>query len=980
MIAVWGWLLLYGSTCAQEPAHFLVGEEALQGTDIYSMFQDGDGLIWLATDGGLLRYDGYAFARYGNAAQKNRSLFGLTGGPDGDFYCFNLSGQIFRFSDDSLQLYHSLPDTLIASNLAIAVDSAGELYVSSNRLLRIGTDGQVTEPFPEIGNPAGAAIVHHADRSLAFMSEGDNLYILAPGAALQRHSLRENDQQWQWQAHPGEAAILLHQMGTFNIARWQNGALQRLPLQRPGGARQENAMRMHVPSDGDIWLVTASGGLYAFAPEGQPRFNGQKLFAGYQISCFLEDREGNIWLGTLGAGLLMLPRSGVTTMNRLPLLTRDKISHLSSDTDGNLYWAAQDAGLWRIDTNFQAQQIKEYPNPAQHKITFLDWLPVRQRLAFCRIFNLQFAETPSSPLSVMRFTSTIKDIDEVGSEALLLAYAQSVALVGEVPPDMRRIRDKHCVYDETPEGWVFTGIPRANCVHYDAENNVVWAGTATGLRLLTATDHQSLTWHGQPIIANAIVPIADGLLIPTSHSGILRWSEGKIAAAYGREQGLHSEQIEQLIPYRNEWLLRTPEGIECYDPAGQQTDLINAADGLSGHRIADMALTGDRLWVTDGRSLQFIDLARRRQNDVPPRLTLSTLTVNGQPTDLAGGKNFAHTENQLEFAFNAAAYRHRGRLQYFYQLEGTEEKLQRLPHNVRSVRYSSLDNGDYTFRVFAVNEDGTHSNEIRHAFTIRPPYWRTWWFFAAVLLTLTLALTLLFRYRLRAIQSRNTMLSEKQQAEKDLVASRLAAMRSQMNPHFVFNALNSIQEYIVLNEKHLASKYLGKFSDLMRIYLNHSRKSTVSLAEEIETLRLYLELEEMRFEDQLNYAVTVDENVATETEIPSLLIQPYVENAIKHGLLHKETDWQLSVHFSASAHRDLIVCTVTDNGIGRKKAREIRKARQPQHRSFATGSTANRLALLNHNNQRPIGVEFVDLHDANGAPTGTQVTLTIPAS
>lgn len=215
--------------------------------------------------------------------------------------------------------------------------------------------------------------------------------------------------------------------------------------------------------------------------------------------------------------------------------------------------------------------------------------------------------------------------------------------------------------------------------------------------------------------------------------------------------------------------------------------------------------------------------------------------------------------------------------------------------------------------------------------------------------------------------------------EKQYRSSELKALRSQMNPHFVFNALNSIQEYIVLNEKKLAGKYLGKFADLMRTYLNHTQAKNVTIQEEVEALNLYLELEKLRFEESLSYQITVDENVDQYLiSIPSLLIQPYVENALKHGLLHKKGDGNLFIDFTYNEDYDILECLIRDNGIGRTASIKINNMRNPTHKSFATEATKSRLDLLNHNTNKPIGETIEDLYDSNGLPIGTKVILKIP--
>ncbi len=214
--------------------------------------------------------------------------------------------------------------------------------------------------------------------------------------------------------------------------------------------------------------------------------------------------------------------------------------------------------------------------------------------------------------------------------------------------------------------------------------------------------------------------------------------------------------------------------------------------------------------------------------------------------------------------------------------------------------------------------------------------------------------------------------------EKQYRHSELKALKAQMDPHFIFNALNSIQEYIILNQKKLASDYLGKFADLIRKYLNYSDKRAITLNEEIDCLQMYLELEAIRFEDKLEYKVIVDKNVNTEEIlIPTMLIQPYVENALKHGLLHKKDDRKLAVTFHSSEDK-ILICTIEDNGIGRRKAEELNAKRSILHRSFAAKATESRLNLLNYGREKEIGVVYDDLYDNSKNAIGTKVIISIP--
>lgn len=256
--------------------------------------------------------------------------------------------------------------------------------------------------------------------------------------------------------------------------------------------------------------------------------------------------------------------------------------------------------------------------------------------------------------------------------------------------------------------------------------------------------------------------------------------------------------------------------------------------------------------------------------------------------------------------------------------------------------------------------------------------------YSALVISGLLLLAGLFYYsRLKAKKKAEIITLELKETQKRLALekqykdSELKALKAQMNPHFIFNALNSIQDYIVLNQKNLASDYLGKFADLIRNYLHFSDTGFISIPEEVHNLKLYLELEKLRFEEALDYQVTIDDNANSDAiKIPTMLIQPYVENALKHGLLHKKDNRKLSITISKPSEK-IIQCIVEDNGVGREKSKAINQKRQHQHKSFALKATTERLDLLNYGKERKIGVEILDLKSANEA-IGTKVILNIP--
>ena len=202
-------------------------------------------------------------------------------------------------------------------------------------------------------------------------------------------------------------------------------------------------------------------------------------------------------------------------------------------------------------------------------------------------------------------------------------------------------------------------------------------------------------------------------------------------------------------------------------------------------------------------------------------------------------------------------------------------------------------------------------------------------------------------------------------------------LRQQMNPHFIFNTLNSIQYYVFQNDKMSSNNYMSKFASLMRRTLENSRHTAIPIKEELDALELYLELESLRFKEKFDWQITVDDEIDTVFyKIPTMLIQPYVENAITHGLMNKEGKGKLLVDLKLADHS--IICTIEDNGIGRAKALEMRDQKNQSHISLGTTITESRLKLVNELYGKNMKVSYTDLADEGGNPSGTKVQINIP--
>ncbi len=337
----------------------------------------------------------------------------------------------------------------------------------------------------------------------------------------------------------------------------------------------------------------------------------------------------------------------------------------------------------------------------------------------------------------------------------------------------------------------------------------------------------------------------------------------------------------------------------------------------------------------------------------------------GLPQNLS----LAYNNNYLSFHFVGITLQSPEKVRYQFILEGLDKNWSAMTDRAEA-HYGNLPHGKYIFKVKAMNGDGYWSKEFDYAFTIRPPWWNTWWAYTLFALLFIGVIYALFRYRLNKIRKQHEIKHKTAELE-------MQVLRAQMNPHFIFNSLNSINLFILENNKLQASEYLSKFSRLVRLIIINSQKSFISLEKELEALRLYLELESLRFEQRFTYTIIVDDSLdATLVKVPPLVIQPYAENSIWHGLMHKKDKGHLDVNLYQQ--NQVLYCKITDDGIGRKKAAEYRSKDITMSESMGMRITADRIALFKDQDQRHNYISVTDLILPDGSPGGTEVLLKIP--
>lgn len=394
--------------------------------------------------------------------------------------------------------------------------------------------------------------------------------------------------------------------------------------------------------------------------------------------------------------------------------------------------------------------------------------------------------------------------------------------------------------------------------------------------------------------------------------------------------------------------------------------LIRTSDGML------IGATGRMIFWEPARTLE--------GGPAKPRIHLSSLRIFDHETDPRtvlsdDALHFRHDQNFLKLAFSLVDVLGRHPHHIEYRLTPTlNEWLAAGTDGVAS--FTNLPDGRHLLEARAVSSDGSVLATYAVPLTVIAPWWRTWWFRSTMVLAVLALAYGLYSMRINAVRKEARLKTE---FDKRLNDVELTALRAQMNPHFLFNSINSIRHHVLKSETEEADRYLSKFARLIRLILDHSDQRTVPLAEELQALLLYMELESARFDDKFSYHITVDPSIDPELSmIPPMLIQPYVENAIWHGLMQRSEGGELALRIKREGHALRI--EVEDDGIGRARAAEIKSRSALKKRSMGMSITEQRLTMIQKQQGIRCDVKVEDLVLSNGEPGGTRITITIPLS
>jgi|GEM_PF-2821489 len=701
-------------------------------------------------------------------------------------------------------------------------------------------------------------------------------------------------------------------------------------------------MVMNIDRQDRLWFLVPEHGIFS-AEDRQliARPFGARV-PGMLVNVITADAQGGVWLGTYGDGFYALRETGLTNFE--DDVTRGSfITMLHSDTAGRVWAGTIDNGLVLIQNNTPASVS----------------------------FNFRFFY--ESPRTLIPLDSSSYLLGTVGQ----LYHSRALLQQPRVVMDSGVIA---AAFEHPRKVWLgcYLGLylwegsrvrqfahpllnrRRINAIRLRAPQEL-WLATDSGL-IVMKNGLPRFFREGEAPPQGALNDLcfdARGRLWVAAENG-LYCLENDRSRKFTVADGLRDLHCRSLAcDVRGNVWIATVRGLACFD--GRTFRHLDAEDGLPANEMTRLALDKkDRLWIGTVNGLASLDLSVFRFRNTPPRALLEQIRVNNR-TYASAALTLTHRQNYLRIGFTAIDLSNSNSVVFSYRLN---ESAWTETSNGQAD-FPALPPGDYTFSVRARHKNSGWSEAAQFSFVITPPFWHAPWFLALSGALILLLAGVLVRWRIRRVRLAER---EKLAQEKRLQWLRQQSLSNLLNPHFVFNSLNSVQHFINERDQHSANEYLARVAHLIRRTMNDGTHPLIPLSRELERLEDYLTIEKLRFGPKLSYIIRIDDDVdPEEILVPTMLVQPYVENAIWHGLMPQTGGGKVIVVISCP-EPERVRITIEDNGAG-YSPRTFTDASRPRGMEIAH----ERLELLG----RALGRAFAV--NIKAAPAGgTIVTIDLP--
>jgi len=935
----------------------------LPSNEVYNVFQDSKRFIWISSHIGLTRYDGFEYKSYHCDSQTSFSGSNAKEDFFGRVWYENFDGYLYYVQNDSLKAFDQknsagfIPYGLTEKHLFLIQKYGIEIYDLSNLKLI------------KIINKTISGAEHATSNKNYFYCILDNvIYKIDENLNVSSSDYFKDKSEKTKQIYCADSLVYI--VGKYNEYKRIYIFNQNLKFVRPIGASEPGLIQGSTFIDNKIWLYGSSS-TCIYSLNEQRAESPSVMFKNKSVSGLIKDRQNNYWISTTDEGIYLVPDLN-TKVYAFPNFIPNKIF----ETKVGFYLATKKNELITCDKEFNIKSIESVGIDSQND-PYLHYDSVTHNF-FRSSKKLPQLPAWNSENSVF-YKSAVKEVARLDKKYYAIASTglSGIVLSNEKSQASKSVWDS-CFYRSGYSGQqkILLNNSRGKSVTYNAADKTIYFAANNGLFKCDTSETAEIKFHNETFYASKIIYCKSNLYALSTKGSLYKVTNNKDFVLLNPRLHIDENDVKLIRYFENKLVIVSSRSVYELSLLSNKVTLLNL--DISPYEINDLLLKGETLYLISTAGVIDVSLSRKNVDKSEALFYLNEIFVNNKKYNPHKKNTFYHDQNALSLKFSILDFGTVNVNQLFYRINDGNWNL--IENKIRSLQFAKLSPGDYKIE-FKLNNELVQTNI---EFIILPPFWTTGWFIALTSCMLFVGGLIFYKWQVRKLhnknkllEDKNNLLQEKIKLEYTLNKSVLTSIKSQMNPHFFYNALNTIQAYIFINDKSKANSYLAKFSKLTRVILEQSEKETISLSDEIESLTLYLELEKMRFKDGFEYIIDVGNIKNKERiELPPMLIQPYVENAVKHGLLHKDGAKLLQIVFE-EADKNLLV-TVTDNGIGRARSGELNKIKSEKYQSFATQANEKRLEILNKGKVDKVAVEICDKLYADGTVDGTIVKLVIP--
>lgn len=957
-------LLSRFDTVAQNPPYISYNEQnGISTSVVYGLFQDAEDNVWFCTNTGVVKFNGNKLTSYGKKdGIPGNEVFKIFEDSYHRLWFMTASGRISYYRNKKI---YNEKDCPLFAKLKISSFISDIREDNEKKIWIIPDKGNIYCLSPDLNAFAEVPVtisnsIFFSYKNSNYISSRQGIYVI--GDPMRKVFFTNYDSSVFFGRHCfADGKVYIGRNKRVEVFDMVRGSMS--IISTPEMPESFNAV---VSIDSSLYVCSANGlSIYS-------RLNNKKegeYFRNVNVSHVLKDKEGSLWVSTLNDGVVYIPNMRVNFLRSSDFFRNNKVLKLGGLGDHVVVGQSNSMADY-----YYRGVFKHINSPSESRGEGLTYsitanapdssFFISNQAGFTH-FSLEGATSFVKSIAVLGFATVDKDSAFVSTPSGLDKFSNKLTANGFSKEAVTRYFDK----------------ARAEVLYLDETDSVLYAGTKNGLLLYK--NKKKIPQKFKILDGLNFTDIEKnnvGIFIATTLGDGAFFFNKDSCIQVNEESGLSDNMCSSLFIQNDStvWVttLHGLNRIVCrFAPGGFKVKIKNfyRNDGLPSNYINDIYVYKDSIWLATNIGLAIFSEKDVQNYTYSPKIALDAFKVNGTQSEMlqSGVIELDRKSNNIIIEFNCRTFKNAGSVLYKYRLVGLNSNWVETRNN--QVDFTGLAPGKYSFEVYAYSlNENWKTNTEQLKFNIQPAFWQTLWFrVLAALLVLLIAVLVIFK-QFRKVKNKFTLQEKVINYEKELLELEQQALRLQMNPHFIFNALNSIQHAILTGKQNDAYNSLELFSSLIRGILENSKYKFISLEDEIEILKIYIEIEAKRFSSDFIYEVKIDPEIDTAgIKIPPMLIQPFVENSIWHGLMPKQ-EGEKKLILSFAGTENSVICKVEDNGIGRNKAAAMKSKKHAT--SLGTALTFNRVANINLlENKEKYAIEIYDKTDDGG----TIVTITI---